>query len=259
MTHLIIDNLWVSKGGKEVLRGVSLEVSGGQVHAVMGPNGSGKSTLAHALMGRPGHDITHGSITLDGKDITTASTFERAQAGLFLGLQYPIEVPGVMLADMLKASFAVSGRPAAEISEDLLASVAAQVELDTALLKRPLNVGLSGGERKRSEAVQLELLRPKLAILDEMDSGLDVDALRIISRRIEHATTDFDLAVLAITHYTRLFAELKPDRVSILMRGQVVDSGDIQLAHRLEAEGFAPWEASLSAESAETAVGIRLG
>ena len=257
MTKLVVDDLWASSNGKEVLRGVSLEVSSGQVHAVMGPNGSGKSTLAHVLMGRPGYEVTAGSITLDEHDITGLSPFERAQAGLFLGMQYPIEVPGVSLEAMLTASFEAAGRDTAEMPADLLQEAAA-VELDVALLERSLNDDLSGGERKRSEAIQLGMLQPKVAVLDEVDSGLDVDALRTISRRIEAATHPSDqsegLAVLAITHYTKLFAELEPDRVYILIKGQIAASGGKELAHRLEAQGFDQWDTP-----EEVGVGIRLG
>ena len=257
MAELIVEDLWASSNGNEVLKGVSLEVSRGQVHAVMGPNGSGKSTLAHVLMGRPGYEITSGSITLDGRDIVGLSPFERAQAGLFLGMQYPIEVPGVSLEAMLAASFEAAGRDAAEVSSALLREAAA-VELDVALLERSLNDDLSGGERKRSEAIQLGMLQPKVAVLDEIDSGLDVDALRTISRRIEAATHPSDeseaLAVLTITHYTKLFAELEPDKVYVLIKGKIAASGGKELAHQVEAYGFDRWDAS-----AETEVGIRLG
>ena len=257
MTELVVEDLWASSNGKEVLRGVSLEVASGQVHAVMGPNGSGKSTLAHVLTGRPGYEATAGTITLDGRDITAMSPFERAQAGLFLGMQYPIEVPGVSLEDMLAASFEAAGRDAAEVPAALLREAAA-VELDAALLKRSLNDDLSGGERKRSEAIQLGMLEPKVAVLDEVDSGLDVDALRTISRRIEAATQPSDksegLAVLAITHYTKLFAELEPDKVYVLIKGRIAASGGKELAHQLEASGFDQWDIP-----EETEVGIRLG
>ena len=256
MTELIVEDLWASSNGKEVLRGVSLEVSSGQVHAVMGPNGSGKSTLAHVLMGRPGYEVTAGAIFLDGLDITALSPFERAQAGLFLGMQYPIEVPGVSLEAMLTASFEASGRDVKELPSTLLRE-AASVGLDVALLKRSLNDDFSGGERKRSEAIQIGMLQPKVAVLDEVDSGLDVDALRTISRRIEAATQPSDksegLAVLAITHYTKLFAELEPDRVYVLMKGKIAASGGKELAHQIEAHGFDPWEVPEEVE-----VGIRL-
>lgn len=270
MTHLVVEDLWAKAGGTEVLRGVTLEVSGGQVHAVMGPNGSGKSTLAHVLMGRPNFEVTRGSITLDGQNLVGMSTYERAQAGLFLGMQSPIEIPGVNIVDMLVASYEAAGRDTEALMSDLLAE-AELVELDLGLLKRSINDDLSGGEKKRSEAVQLAVLRPKVAVLDEMDSGLDIDALASISKRIERATqepaqrsvsnsspdardrTD-GLAVLAITHYSRLFAELKPDKVSVLVKGRIVASGGIELAHQIESGGFEQWETP-----DEISVGIRLG
>lgn len=257
MAELIVEDLWASSNGNEVLKGVSLEVSRGQVHAVMGPNGSGKSTLAHVLMGRPGYEVTSGSITLDGRDIVGLSPFERAQAGLFLVMQYPIEVPGVSLEAMLTASFEAAGRDIAEVPDALIREAAA-VELDVALLERSLNDDLSGGERKRSEAIQLGMLHPKVAVLDEVDSGLDVDALRTISRRIEAATLpendEEGLAVLAITHYTKLFAELEPDKVYVLIKGKIAASGGKELAHQLEAHGYDQWDAPEEVE-----VGIRLG
>lgn len=256
MTELVVEDLWASSNSREVLRGVSLEVSSGQVHAVMGPNGSGKSTLAHVLMGRPGYEVTAGTITIDGRDIIGLSPFERAQAGLFLGMQYPVEVPGVSLEAMLTASFEAAGRDASEMSAALLQEATA-VELDVALLKRSLNNDLSGGERKRSEAIQLGMLQPKVAVLDEVDSGLDVDALRTISRRIEAATHPSDksegLAVLAITHYTKLFAELEPDKVYVLKKGKIAAFGGKELAHQLEAHGFDQWDTP-----EETGVSIRL-
>ena len=268
MTQLIIEDLWATVGGTEVLRGVNLEVTGGQVHAVMGPNGSGKSTLAHVLMGRPNYEVTRGAITLNGQNLTNWSTYERAQAGLFLGMQSPIEIPGVKLVDMLRASYEAAGRNPATLTDDLLAE-AQQVELEAALLQRAINTDLSGGERKRSEAVQLAVLQPKVAVLDEVDSGLDVDALRSISRRLERATQEptnagataaaaapepaNGLAVLAITHYSRLFDELKPDVVSVLVKGSIVTSGGEELAHEIEAHGFEQWESP-----GEVGVGIRL-
>ena len=268
MTQLIIEDLWATVGGTEVLRGVNLEVTGGQVHAVMGPNGSGKSTLAHVLMGRPNYEVTRGAITLNGQNLTNWSTYERAQAGLFLGMQSPIEIPGVKLVDMLRASYEAAGRNPAALTDDLLAE-AQQVELEAALLQRAINTDLSGGERKRSEAVQLAVLQPKVAVLDEVDSGLDVDALRSISRRLERATQEptnagatagatttepaNGLAVLAITHYSRLFDELKPDVVSVLVKGSIVTSGGEELAHEIEAHGFEQWESP-----GEVGVGIRL-
>jgi Fe-S cluster assembly ATP-binding protein len=240
MSVLSIAGLRANVAGRQILRGVDLELRSGEVHAVMGPNGSGKSTLSHVLLGRPGYEVTGGSVTLDGVDVLGLPTWERAQAGLFLGMQYPIEVPGVSLAATLEESFRAGGRDP-ELVGALVTSEAVRVGLDSRLVTRPLNVDLSGGERKRNETVQLAVLRPKFAVLDEIDSGLDVDALRAVSRRIEAATTEFDLGVLAITHYTRLLKELRPDRVHVLSKGRIVTSGGPELASELEGSGYAPW------------------
>lgn len=250
MTELAISDLHATAGGTEILRGLTLTVRSGEVHAVMGPNGSGKSTLSHVVMGRPGYEVTSGSVTLDGADVLAMTPYERSRAGLFLAMQYPTEVPGVVLRDVLAASFEASGRDPAEIAARLVAEAEA-VGLGTALLERPLNVDLSGGEKKRNETVQLAVLEPRIAILDELDSGLDVDALASVSRRIEEATTE-GLGVLAITHYTRLFRELEPDHVHILVRGRIAESGGPELADRLEAAGYDEWTAAPS----ETTVGI---
>jgi Fe-S cluster assembly ATP-binding protein len=239
---LVVDGLTASVGGKEILRGVSLEVRSGEVHAVMGPNGSGKSTLSHVLMGRPGYEVTGGTVTLDGEDMLGLPAWKRARAGLFLAMQYPLEVPGVSLVDALSEAFVASGRAREEVT-GLLASEAARVGLEERFLSRPLNVDLSGGERKRNETVQLAVLRPKFAVLDEIDSGLDVDALRAVSRRIEAMTTEADLGVLAITHYNRLLYELRPDRVHVLAHGRIVESGGPELALALEATGYAAYGA----------------
>jgi Fe-S cluster assembly ATP-binding protein len=241
MAHtLIIDDLTASVGGKEILRGVSLEVRSGEVHAVMGPNGSGKSTLSHVLMGRPGYQVTGGRVTLDGEDMLGLPAWKRARAGLFLAMQYPLEVPGVSLVDALGEAFVASGRARQEVT-GLLSAEAARVGLEERFLSRPLNVDLSGGERKRNETIQLAVLRPKFAILDEIDSGLDVDALRAVSRRIEALTTETDLGVLAITHYNRLLYELRPDRVHVLAHGRIVESGGPELALQLEGTGYAAY------------------
>lgn len=250
MSELIIEDLEATAGGTEILRGLSLKVRSGEVHAVMGPNGSGKSTLSHVVMGRPGYEVTGGSVTLDGADVLAMSPFERAQAGLFLAMQYPTEVPGVVLRDVLGASFTAAGRDPEEI-DGRVAAEAPAVGMTTALLERSLNMDLSGGEKKRNETLQLAVLEPKIALLDELDSGLDVDALQAVSRRIEEATKT-GLGVLAITHYTRLFRELKPDRVHILVRGRIVESGGPELADRLESSGYDEWTAAPT----ETTVGI---
>jgi Fe-S cluster assembly ATP-binding protein len=241
MSHVLaVDDLTASVGGRDILRGVSLEVRSGEVHAVMGPNGSGKSTLSHVLMGRPGYQVTGGRVTLDGEDILGLPAWERARAGLFLAMQYPLEVPGVSLVDALSEAFVASGRRGQDVTA-LLSEEAARVGLEERFLSRPLNVDLSGGERKRNETIQLAVLRPKFAILDEIDSGLDVDALRAVSRRIEAMTTETDLGVLAITHYNRLLYELRPDRVHVLAQGRIVESGGPELALQLEGTGYAAY------------------
>ncbi len=237
---LVIEGLRAEVAGREILRGIDLEAHSGEVHAIMGPNGSGKSTLSHVLMGRPGYTVTGGRVTLDGEDLLGLPTWRRAQAGLFLGMQYPIEVPGVSLGEVLEESFRAGGRDPASVPA-LVGAEAERVGFDARLLERAMNVDLSGGERKRNETVQLAVLRPKFAVLDEIDSGLDVDALRAVARRVEAATTEMDLGVLAITHYTRLLAELRPDRTHVLFRGQIVASGGPELADELERSGYAAW------------------
>lgn len=239
MTELVIEGLRADVAGTEILRGVDLTVRSGEVHAVMGPNGAGKSTLSHVLMGRPGYEVTGGSVTLDGVDLLALPTWERAQAGLFLVMQYPTEVPGVSLVDSLSAAFAATGRDTADMRARMTAE-AERIGFDERFLERPLNVDLSGGEKKRNETMQLGVLEPRFAILDELDSGLDVDALRACSRRVEEATEQ-GLGVLCITHYTRVLAELRADRVHILVRGEIRDSGGPELADRLEAEGYTAW------------------
>jgi Fe-S cluster assembly ATP-binding protein len=240
VSELVVSGLQARVAGRDILRGIDLVLRSGEVHAVMGPNGSGKSTLSHVLMGRPGYEVTAGSVTLDGVELLSLPAWRRAQAGLFLGMQYPIEVPGVTLGEAMEESFRAAGRDPALVGA-LVGEEASRVGLDPRLLGRALNVDLSGGERKRNETVQLAVLRPRFAVLDEIDSGLDVDALRAVSRRVEAATTEFDLGVLAITHYTRLLRELRPDRVHVLSRGRIVASGGPDLADELEAGGYATW------------------
>jgi Fe-S cluster assembly ATP-binding protein len=191
-------------------------------------------------MGRPGYEVTGGRVTLDGQDLLGMPAWERARAGLFLALQYPLEVPGVSLVDVLGEAFAASGRPRQSVTP-LLAAEAARVGLEERFLLRPLNVDLSGGERKRNETVQLAVLRPKIAVLDELDSGLDVDALRAVARRVEALTVETGLGVLAITHYNRLLHELRPDRVHVLANGRIVETGGPELASQLESTGYAPY------------------
>jgi Fe-S cluster assembly ATP-binding protein len=242
--HLLeVRGLRAGVAGKEILRGIDLTVRSGEVHAVMGPNGSGKSTLAHVLMGRPGYEVTGGTATLDGVDLLALQPWQRAQAGLFLALQYPTEVPGVSLHDLLETSARAAGRPADGIAAEITAE-AERLDLDPRLIDRPLNVDLSGGEKKKNETLQLGVLRPAIALLDELDSGLDVDALRACARRIEAETQPVaeggrGLGVLAITHYNRLLHELRADHVHVLAKGTIVRSGGPELALELEADGYA--------------------
>jgi Fe-S cluster assembly ATP-binding protein len=243
--ELCIEDLRAGIPGREILRGVSLTVRSGEVHAVMGPNGSGKSTLAHVLMGRPGYEILGGTVTLDGIDLLALPTWQRARAGLFLGMQHPIEVPGVSLVTSLTAA-----RPTPPPSEvgaggpDLgqrLHEEARRIGFDERFLDRPLNVDLSGGERKRNETLQLGVLRPRFAVLDEIDSGLDIDALGAVGRRVQEATAEWDLGVLAITHFRRLLDVLHPDVVHVLSNGHVVATGGSELAEIVDRTGYAAY------------------
>jgi Fe-S cluster assembly ATP-binding protein len=233
MSTLTIRDLHASVAGVEILRGVDLEVASGEVHALMGPNGSGKSTLSHVLMGRDDYTVTEGSVTIDGEELLGRPTWERARAGLFLTHQYPVEVAGVRVLELVTA--ATDGDAGAIERIDGEASRLAVLD---EFLTRGVNVEFSGGEQKRTETLQLAVLRPKFAVLDEIDSGLDVDALRVVARRIEAMTNDDDLGVLAITHYARLLTELRPDRVHVFMGGRVVTSGGPELADELEAAGY---------------------
>lgn len=240
MGELRIEGLVVEVAGRRILDGIDLTVRSGEVHAVMGPNGAGKSTLSHVLMGRPGYTVLDGSVTLDGTDLLPLRTWQRAEAGLFLAMQYPVEVPGVRVEPMLVEALSARGRDASMVHA-ALASEAERIGFATRLLDRPVNVDLSGGEKKRNETMQLAVLRPRFAILDELDSGLDVDALRACSRRVSEATEEFDLGVLAITHWTRLFEELPPDVVHVLAQGRIVATGGPELADELERSGYSAW------------------
>jgi Fe-S cluster assembly ATP-binding protein len=244
--ELCIEGLRAGIPGREILRGVTLTVRSGEVHAVMGPNGSGKSTLAHVLMGRPGYEILDGSVTLDGIDLLALPTWQRARAGLFLGMQHPIEVPGVSLLTSLTA--ARPSIPADEIGaggvdiEERLRAEAGRIGFDERFLDRALNVDLSGGERKRNETLQLGVLRPRFAVLDEIDSGLDVDALGAVGKRVEAATSEWGLGVLAITHFRRLLDVLHPDVVHVLSDGRVVATGESDLAEIVDRTGYAAYK-----------------
>jgi Fe-S cluster assembly ATP-binding protein len=249
MSVLKITNLHATVAGQEILRGVDLEVRSGEVHALMGPNGSGKSTLSHVLMGRGDYAVTGGSVTIDGEELLDLPTHERAARGLFLALQYPVELPGVRLDDFLDAAFRGLGRDAVDLHDRVVAE-ADRLGVAEQFLERGLNVEFSGGEQKRAETLQLAVLRPRFAVLDEIDSGLDVDALRDVARRVEAMTTEDDLGVLAITHYARLLDELRPDVVHVLMGGRVVQSGGPELAQQLEATGYEGLASELGVEAA---------
>jgi len=242
---LEISNLHASVADKPILNGVSLSVPAGEVHAIMGPNGSGKSTLAYVLSGRPGYEVTDGSVIFDGKDLLALEPHERAASGLFLGFQYPVEIPGVSYLQFLRESLNSQrrARDEAELSGaefiKLAKAQAALLGMDSEMLKRPVNVGFSGGEKKRAEMVQMGIMAPKLAVLDETDSGLDIDALKAVGAGINRIMRAPDKGVLLITHYQRLLDYVRPDRVHVLYRGEIVRSGGPELAHELEREGYA--------------------
>jgi Fe-S cluster assembly ATP-binding protein len=249
MSELRIEGLRAGIAGRDILNGIDLVVRSGEVHAVMGPNGSGKSTLSHVLMGKPGYEVRGGSVTLDGTDLLALPTWERAQAGLYLAMQYPIEVPGVSLVSVLGEALVAAGKPIGGLREALEVE-AKRIGFDERFLDRPLNVDLSGGEKKRNETLQLGILQPKIAVLDEIDSGLDVDALRAVSRRIEESTNEQGLGVLAITHYARLLHELRPDHIHVLVRGRIQASGGPELAEELERSGYAAFSNGGDADEA---------
>jgi len=234
---LNIEGLCAKAGGKKVLNGVDIQIKPSEVHAVMGPNGSGKSTLAHVLMGRPGYEVTSGSITIDGLDVLPLKTWERAQAGMFIVMQQPIEVPGVKISDLL-TEVAVASELDPQESLSLLREEAVNLGIDESLLSRELNVDLSGGEKKRNETLQLLVSEASYAILDEIDSGLDLDSLALVAERINRAAKDDQLGVLAITHFNRLLDILEPDQVHVLVDGCIVETGPAELALQLEKDGY---------------------
>ena len=238
MSTLEIRDLVASVAGKTILNGITLTVNSGEVHAVMGPNGAGKSTLSAVVMGKPGYEVLGGSVLLDGVDMLALPAWQRAQAGLHLVMQYPTEVPGVQLVDVMHHAFAARSMPTADVDSRLHAE-ATRIGFDSVLLERALNVDLSGGEKKRNETLQVAMLEPKIVILDELDSGLDIDALRDCARRIEALTNEQHIGVLAITHYNRLLEVLRPDHVHILVKGRIVSSGGPELADQLEIDGYA--------------------
>ena len=244
MSNLVISDLHVDvlteEGPKQILKGVDLTVNSGEVHAIMGPNGSGKSTLAYAIAGHPKYEITSGSVTLDGVELTALTVDERARQGLFLAMQYPVEVPGVSVANFLRtAKTALDGKaPKIRTWVKDVENVLNRMNLDSSFSARSVNEGFSGGEKKRHEIAQLELLNPRAAILDETDSGLDIDALRIVSEGVNRYSAQGDRAVMLITHYTRILRYIDPTFVHVFVDGRVVDQGGRELADKLEAEGY---------------------
>ena len=230
----------VEGGVKEILRGVDLTVSSGQTHAIMGPNGSGKSTLAYSIAGHPKYTVTAGSVTLDGADVLAMSVDERARAGLFLAMQYPVEVPGVTVSNFLRtAKTAIDGEaPKLRTWVKDIKGAMESLRMDPAFAERNVNEGFSGGEKKRHEILQMELLQPKIGILDETDSGLDIDALKVVSQGVNRIKDTTDMGVLLITHYTRILRYIKPDFVHVFVDGRIVANGGPELADQLEAEGY---------------------
>ncbi|MEP7017286.1 MAG: Fe-S cluster assembly ATPase SufC [Actinomycetota bacterium] len=225
---------------KEILRGVDLTVKAGETHAIMGPNGSGKSTLAYSIAGHPKYTVTGGTITLDGEDVLAMKVDERARAGLFLAMQYPIEVPGVTVSNFLRtAKTAIDGEaPKLRTWVKDMKAAMAELRMDPEFADRNVNEGFSGGEKKRHEILQMEMLRPKMAILDETDSGLDVDALKVVSEGVNRVAAGGDVGVLLITHYTRILRYIRPDFVHVFIDGRIVEAGGPELADRLEDEGY---------------------
>jgi Fe-S cluster assembly ATP-binding protein len=255
MSTLTITDLHVSveteQGTKQILKGVDLVINEGEIHAIMGPNGSGKSTLAYTIAGHPKYTVTGGSITLDGADVLAMSVDERARAGLFLAMQYPVEIPGVTVSNFLRtAKTAIDGEapPLRPWLKQIKESMAG-LKMDKAFADRNVNEGFSGGEKKRHEILQLELLAPKFAVLDETDSGLDVDALKIVSEGVNRAKENTGLGLLLITHYTRILRYIKPDFVHVFVDGKIAEEGGPELADRLEDEGYVKYETAETSQS----------
>lgn len=244
MSSLEIKDLKVSvdtaEGPKRILHGVNLTINDGEIHAIMGPNGSGKSTMAYAIAGHPAYEIEEGEVLLDGHNILEGTPDERAKAGLFLAMQYPVEVPGVTVSNFLRtARTAIDGKaPAVRAWVKELKEAMAQLRVDPSFAERDLNAGFSGGEKKRLEILQMQILHPKFAVLDETDSGLDIDALRVVSEGVNHVHDTVGCGVMLITHYTRILNYIKPDHVHVFARGQVVESGGPELADELERDGY---------------------
>jgi Fe-S cluster assembly ATP-binding protein len=240
---LKITDLHATASGKEILRGITLSVKAGEVHAIMGPNGSGKSTLAQVIAGHPGYEVTAGTIEYDGKDLLDMEAEERAQAGVFLAFQYPVEIPGVTNAYFLRAAYNElrKARDEDEVDPieflDIMEEKLKLVEMDSTMMQRSVNAGFSGGEKKRNEILQMAVLAPKLAVLDETDSGLDIDALRIVAEGVNKLKRP-DNATIVVTHYQRLLNYIIPDHVHVLAAGRIVRSGGKELAHELEAKGY---------------------
>ena len=255
MSTLEIRDLKVSidtdQGTKEILKGVDLTINEGEIHAIMGPNGSGKSTLAYTIAGHPRYHVVGGTITLDGEDVLAMSVDERARAGTFLAMQYPVEIPGVTVSNFLRtAKTAIDGEaPALRGWIKELRQSMADLKMDSSFAERNVNEGFSGGEKKRHEIMQLELLKPKFAVLDETDSGLDVDALKIVSEGVNRAKAATGLGVLLITHYTRILRYIKPDFVHVFVAGKIAEQGGPELADRLENEGYDRYVQAAAAEA----------
>jgi Fe-S cluster assembly ATP-binding protein len=256
MSTLEIKDLHVSvaaeDGAKEILKGVDLTVRAGETHAIMGPNGSGKSTLAYAVAGHPKYEITSGSVTLDGQDVLGMTVDERARAGLFLAMQYPVEVPGVSMSNFLRSAATATRGEAPKLRTWVkeVKGAMSDLDIDADFAERSVNEGFSGGEKKRHEVLQLALLKPKFAVLDETDSGLDVDALRVVSDGVNRFREGGETGVLLITHYTRILQHITPDVVHVFAGGRIVESGGPELAHELEKSGYVRFTGGSKAEAA---------